>query len=45
MRAAVGRRQLQLMMSEVTTVQVRVALSLAGLRSTGVLAVRVVVTA
>jgi ABC-type transport system involved in cytochrome c biogenesis ATPase subunit len=44
-RAAAGRCQLQLMRSEVTTVQLRVALSLAGLRSTGVLAVRVAVTA
>ena len=44
-RAAVFASQLQLMIREVTAVQVRVALALAGLRSTGLLAVRVAVTA
>ena len=40
-----GLFQAQLMISEVITVQVLVALSLAGLVSTGVLVVRVAVTA
>lgn len=42
--AAALRRQLPLMPSEVTTVQVRVVVSLTGLVSTGVLALRVAVT-